>query len=260
MVPRSLLSRRFSYKYRVFRAKLLIASRWLGYIILLLILSWGVYPQNFAYLKSLLLGYHAQHFDFRIQKIIIDHGKQSANLPKVKKLLAKYKNNKFNIINNDIASIIKEDLESLNWVDKAQVKLILPDTLKASIVYKVPNAILVRNKKLYLVDKEGSIIEHIKEKPSSELIYLVGQEANLNYSKILSKLEKNEIYSEIEALTYVSKSRWNIQLKNNVTIKLPKTDIELALRLLHDIKQKKYLQKNTSMIDLRLIPSRIYIK
>jgi cell division protein FtsQ len=149
---------------------------------------------------------------------------------------------------------IKLSLESIPWVDKVEVQRFLPSRLKISIHERVPIAVWQNDKKLYLVDQEGFVIQCTQVMPNVQLPLVVGEDAPQAIAKLIQLLRPfPDLLNEIEHLRFVSKRRWNIVLKNKVVIMLPQEDLSKSLVTLSAVlKNSQANRDDLEQIDLRL--------
>lgn len=151
-------------------------------------------------------------------------------------------------------SEIRDNIRQVPWVKDAQVQRRLPNTLYIKIQERIPLAIWQHNQKHVLVDDQGVTIPGENLKNYKHLPIVVGVNAPLHISKILSILVKiPEIQSRVTALVWVGGRRWNLQLDKRIDVKLPEENIEDALACLKKVLgQDKINFKEVKSIDLRL--------
>jgi cell division protein FtsQ len=157
---------------------------------------------------------------------------------------------------------IRNNIESNKWIAKAIVERILPSTIKVSIEEEKAKAIYIQNQKTFFINEEGKIIEEVNDyNLSRNYIYLIGEKANTSYAEILDYLYPNDLlYNKIEGLIKINERRWDVKLKDNITLKLPESNLESNLLIFEEILQKNSLLEYPCVIDLRLLPDKIYIK
>lgn len=161
----------------------------------------------------------------------------------------------------DIYSI-KHELEKLSWVKTAVIERVLPSTINIYIQENDPKAIYVNGDARYLISDEGDILEKIESDSHPSLVILRGEKANVGYSQVLDQLfEQEDVYKNIDEMHKISNRRWNIVLKNGVTIKLPENGVLSAMKEL-----KMQIRKNNDLLscrctlDLRFTPEKIYVR
>ena len=155
----------------------------------------------------------------------------------------------------------RKRIESLGWVRAAAVTRLMPDTLVVAIREREPAAVWQVNGDLRLIDDSGAVIRAVGAYEYSNLPLIVGSGAPDAAAALLQALgAHSELQTRTYALIRVSDRRWNLRLHNNITIKLPETDIAKAvgdLALLHAAQST--LDQPLEYIDLR-DPERMIIR
>ena len=148
---------------------------------------------------------------------------------------------------------VKGRLEDTTWIKKAMVERRLPSTLYIAIIERKPIAIWQFKKKLYLVDTEGNRITKYNGEGFSELIHVVGQDANIYASNLLSDINiYPNLASKIKSAVRYGNRRWNLHLEQNIIVKMPENGFREAYEYLHLLnKDKKLFDQNYKMLDLR---------
>ena len=161
---------------------------------------------------------------FPIKKIIIDEV-YTFDLTKLKSEL--------NFLRNTSLFFLKEKeiikiIDKYDFISSIQLKKKYPDTLKIKILENMPVAIEVINRKKFYLTKDGKKLKYRKLKIFENLPIIFGNHKNFN--SFFKDLEKNNFKIEdIKALYYFEVGRWDILLKNEKTIKLPKKDYQNIL-------------------------------
>ena len=156
---------------------------------------------------------------------------------------------------------IRENIESISWVERAEVKRILNGTINIIVFEKSPIALWKKDKELFLIDTKGEIIEKNKSKKFLNLPMILGEEAPKYINELLSMLKKfPNIYENIHHFQRVGNRRWNLRLNDDSTILLPEKNYMFALEQLSSLEEKeKILSKKKVNIDMR-IPKKIIFK
>ena len=161
---------------------------------------------------------------FPIKKIIIDEV-YTFDLTKLKSEL--------NFLRNTSLFFLKEKeiikiIDKYDFISSIQLKKKYPDTLKIKISENMPVAIEVIKRKKFYLTKDGKKLKYRKLKVFENLPIIFGNHKNFN--SFFKDLEKNNFKIEdIKALYYFEVGRWDILLKNEKTIKLPKKDYQNIL-------------------------------
>lgn len=155
----------------------------------------------------------------------------------------------------------RKKIESIDWIKSAHVERRLPDTVYIKLEEHRPLALWQKNKTLRLLNEEGDVIETKRLGRFKELMIVIGEDAPAHTPELIANLQaETELAEHVTSARRVDGRRWDIATKEGVTVKLPETDMGLALRRLADAqKADRILQKDITAIDLRE-PDRIVIR
>ncbi len=147
----------------------------------------------------------------------------------------------------------RKRLEDVSWVKAVQLERRLPDTIFLGLVERTPVALWQSQKRLYLIDDEGVVLTDKGLGAFGDFLMVVGEGAPQNAKTLVETLNAEpDLRSKIEVASWVGGRRWNLTSVDGVTVKLPETDIGLALRrLANEQEQSAILDKNLDHIDLR---------
>ncbi|MBU0800276.1 MAG: cell division protein FtsQ/DivIB [Alphaproteobacteria bacterium] len=147
----------------------------------------------------------------------------------------------------------KDLIERISWVKEAHVERRLPATIYIGLVERTPMALWQHKGKIRVVDNEGVTLTDSLRHNFNDLPIIVGEDAPKNAPVLLSFLAAEpEISTRIEAATWVGERRWDLKLKNGIVVKLPETDMGLALRRLATAQDEDGLMdRDVTVIDLR---------
>ena len=150
-------------------------------------------------------------------------------------------------------SIVKERLEESTWIKKAVIERRLPSTIYVAIIERKPVAIWQFKRKLYLVDAEGNRITKYKGDGFAELIHVVGQDASIYASSLLADINYYpNLASKIKSAVRYGNRRWNLNLEQDIAVKMPENGFNEAYEYLHLLhKDKKLFDQGYKMLDLR---------
>ncbi len=148
---------------------------------------------------------------------------------------------------------VKAQLEKLSWVKSVQVERRFPQTVYIGLTERKPMALWQRQKRLSLIDENGVILTEHKLERFQNLIILTGEEVPEQAYTFLRQLQAQEdIQKRVEAATFISGRRWDLKLKNGVTVKLPEVETALALSRLALMQQEENLMdQDVKVIDVR---------
>lgn len=155
----------------------------------------------------------------------------------------------------------QEMIEKLSWVETAQVERRLPDTVYIGLEERVPLALWQRNKRLSLIDSQGVVLTDQNLNRFKDFIIVVGDDVSDKAPSFIRLLQAEpELFRRVESAKLISSRRWDIKLKNGVTVKLPEEDLPLALTRLSAMHaEEKLLDKDIKVIDVRE-PTRITVR
>ena len=152
-------------------------------------------------------------------------------------------------------------LKENSWIKNLSVMRRLPNTIVIHITERTPIAIWQHEKKLALIDFEGNIVDtnHIEDFPN--LLQVVGSDANLYAEHLIENLqtEPSLVGSVVSAVRY-GERRWNLILKQSITVKMPENNFDKALHYLAKMHESsKLFDQNYKSLDLR-DPSKYYVE
>ena len=107
--------------------------------------------------------------------------------------------------------------------------------------------------KVRVVDDEGVTLTDALRHSFDDLPIIVGEDAPAHARGLIDMLAAEPMVEErVEAATWVSERRWDLKLRNGVTVRLPEGDIGLALRRLAAAQEDDGLMdRDITLIDLR---------
>ncbi len=195
--------------------------------------------------------------DLRVKDIRIDG---RANTPEPKLLEALHVS-----VGDPILGFSIEDararIEHLAWVQHVAVERRLPGTIYVALTERRPFAIWQNQGKFQLIDRSGEVVadEDVAEFP--ELPLVVGLGAPAHAADMLEALgAAPDIKGRVAAIVRVGERRWNLQLKNRVTVMLPEGHEAAALTRLADLQaQQQLLDRPLVFVDMRL-PDRLAVR
>ncbi len=125
----------------------------------------------------------------------------------------------------------RETLETLSWIDSAAVTRSFPNQLHIEIVEREPFVIWQNDGAFLVVDKNGAPMGSFSPQATHVLLQVVGEGANEAAQNLINQMEATPaLFREIKAATYVGGRRWNLLMKNNLTIALPQLEVGSALQ------------------------------
>ena len=165
-------------------------------------------------------------------------------------LLKKIKN--FNLDN--IFFISKSDLineiESNSLVEKYFIFKRYPSSIDINIEKTIFLAKINNNGQVFYLGSNGKFTKN--DFSNNQLPYIFGSPEVIEFFDIKEVIDKSKItYKEIKNLYFYPSRRWDLELRNNIIIKLPKDNTNLALNLALEFLYKQEF-KDIKMIDARI--------
>ncbi|SEB40153.1 cell division protein FtsQ [Nitratireductor aquibiodomus] len=154
----------------------------------------------------------------------------------------------------------RQRLAGLPWVEGVAVRKVYPATLEVDITEKKAFAIWQHGNALSLIEKDGSVIAPFDGGRYTALPMVIGAGAREVGPEFIAKVARHpSIAGEVRAYIRVGGRRWDLRLKNGVTIKLPETNEALTLATLAALDRKNgLLSRDITSVDMRL-PDRMAI-
>lgn len=214
-------------------------------------------PQKIAHATQQKAYDVSAHYGFAVRDILVE-GRNNTN-PDILKALIDVESGDPILAFNPRET--KELIERLSWVKEAHVERRLPGTLFIGLMERVPLALWQHQKKVRLIDAEGTILDADNIEKFSDLILLVGARAPERAESLIALLAAEPPLKErIEAASWVGERRWDLTLKSGAVVQLPEDDLGLALRRLALAQEQDgLLDQNLKVIDVRE-PGRIVIR
>jgi cell division protein FtsQ len=140
------------------------------------------------------------------------------------------------------------------WFKSVNVERRLPNTILIRLTERTPAARWQVNGKQAVIDAEGVVLTTENIDAYKNLPVLIGQEAQHKMADLVALLQgQPEIGKQVTVATWLGNRRWDLTLSNNMIIRLPANQPELALARLAVLDQKnKVLARDIVSVDLRL--------
>jgi cell division protein FtsQ len=148
----------------------------------------------------------------------------------------------------------RDRIESLSWVEHVAVERRLPSTIVVDLTERRPFAIWQNQGKFLLIDRDGQVVTNEDVAQFGSLPLVVGAGAPPFAAALLDSLEAQpDIHDRVAAMVRVGERRWNLQLKNGITVMLPEDHEAAALQRLQELQtSQSLLDRPLVFIDLRL--------
>jgi len=155
---------------------------------------------------------------------------------------------------DNIYLINKKELNTLietnNLVEKYFIFKKYPSSLNINIDKTSFLARISKNGKIYDLGSNGKLIEN--KFSDNQLPFVFGNPEIVEFLNIKKIIDDSQIsFEEIESLYFFLSKRWDLELRNNVIIKLPNDNIKESLKL-----ASEFLHNN-EFKDIKIIDARI---
>ncbi|WP_208997134.1 cell division protein FtsQ/DivIB [Roseibium denhamense] len=152
------------------------------------------------------------------------------------------------------ASGARERLNEMAWVKNASVMKLYPSTLQIKIEEREPYALWQRGDSVSIVNEAGDVITDDVDGRYANLLLVVNHGAQRRAKEIYTALATvPELRPRVRAAFLIKDRRWDLQLENGITIRLPEENTEAALsELMKMDKESGLLARDIVAIDLRL--------
>ena len=215
------------------------------------------YLFSFLFLSTIINNNFKKNFgqNFLIKDIIILNSSDDIKniiSNKTKFLLTK---NIFNIDKQEIT----DNLKYLNFLENINIIKKYPSTIEIKVKKTDFIATTYIDQKKYYVGSNGEFISSKKIYYKKDLPIIFGNFKIANFQLLKKELSDNKInQNEIIKYYFHKNERWDLYFKNNIMIKLPKTNIGDALKIYNEFNKINKINFNT-IIDLR-ISNRLILK
>jgi cell division protein FtsQ len=148
----------------------------------------------------------------------------------------------------------RDRIESLSWVEHVAVERRLPGTIVVDLTERRPFAIWQNQGKFLLIDRDGQVVTNEDVAQFASLPLVVGAGAPPSAAALLDALQAvPDIHDRVAAMVRVGERRWNLQLKNGITVMLPEEHEDAALQRLHELQlSQSLLDRPLVFVDMRL--------
>ena len=155
---------------------------------------------------------------------------------------------------DNIYLINKKDIntliESNNLVEKYFIFKKYPSSLNINIDKTSFLARISKNGKIYDLGSNGKLIEN--KYSNNQLPFVFGNPEIIEFFNIKKIIDESQIpFEEIESLYFFLSKRWDLELRNNIIIRLPNDNVKESLKL-----SSEFLHNN-EFKDIKIIDARI---
>jgi len=162
--------------------------------------------------------------------------------------------NKF--IGQNIILISRAQLEDIikdyKFVKELKIKKIYPDKISIEVNEFKPLAIYINGNSKFILTDGKEKLRNYSDKKFDSLPLVFGKGADINFLNMYTSLKKVDFQIDlIKQFNYFQINRWDIILKNDKILKLPKKNYEKSLKKFLVI-NKKDNYKNFKFFDFRI--------
>lgn len=148
---------------------------------------------------------------------------------------------------------------ALPWVERASVRKVYPGRLEVDIEEKSPFAVWQQGDVLSVVEQDGTLIAKFEgmdylSNRFSHLPQVVGEGAEKRAADFLPLAARYpELAGRVAVYIRVADRRWDVRLRNGLTVKLPANDVHAALDELASLQSRNAIfDREIEVVDLRL--------
>lgn len=155
----------------------------------------------------------------------------------------------------------KARLETIPWVQHANVERHLPGTIVLRIEERRPFAIWQHNARFVIIDRDGRVVASDGLDQFGPLPLLVGAGADHAGAALYDLLAAEpDIAQRVQAMVRIAERRWNLRLHNGTDVMLPDGAEAAAIQRLAELQREaRLLDRPVAAIDLRL-PDRLVVR
>ena len=142
------------------------------------------------------------------------------------------------------------ELESNYLVENFSIFKKYPSSLNVNIDKTIFLVQISKNGKIYNLGSNGKLIEN--KYSNNELPFVFGNPEIIEILNIKKIIDQSQIsFEDIKNLYFFLSKRWDLELRNNIIIKLPNTNIKEGLKLASEFLQSSQF-KDIKIIDARI--------
>jgi cell division protein FtsQ len=155
----------------------------------------------------------------------------------------------------------RQRIQRMPWVASAQVTKLYPDGLSVKVSEKAAYAVWQHQDAVSLIEASGKEITAFGDDRYIGLPLIIGEGANLKAHEIVEAMaDFPGIASQVKAYSLIGARRWDLQLKDGVTLKLPEKGAGAALAVIARLETEQGLfERDLESVDMR-IDDRIIVK
>ncbi|GHC75217.1 cell division protein FtsQ/DivIB [Limoniibacter endophyticus] len=142
---------------------------------------------------------------------------------------------------------------ALPWVESVEIRKVYPGQVDVNLVERKPFALLQKDGDLSVIEEDGRVIAPLTNMAHLDLPLLVGAGADMRASQFIGEMAAHpDLASQVKAYIRVADRRWDLMLKNGVTLRLPEDGMEAAIdKVLRADREQGLFGKDILAVDLR---------
>jgi cell division protein FtsQ len=193
---------------------------------------------------------------FRVDRLLIE-GRNRLSQDQLRQVLGIQRHDP--ILRISLEEVVQR-LSALPWVQGVVAERRLPNTLYIRLKERVPVALWQDKGQLFLVDRQGVLMQRTQRDHFPSLIIVTGKKAHEHAPNLLRILAGHPVISKrVSGALFISQRRWDLVLDGALRVKLPESEIPYALRQLEKLAQEGKLNPQVvRTLDLRQV-DRMYI-
>jgi cell division protein FtsQ len=148
----------------------------------------------------------------------------------------------------------RQRIQKMSWVVSAQVTKLYPDGLSVKVSEKAAYAVWQHQDSVSLIEASGKEIAAFGDERYVGLPLIIGDGANLKAHEIVEAMaDFPGIASQVKAYALVGARRWDLQMKDGLTLKLPEKDAGSALAVAAKLETELGLfGRDIESVDMRI--------
>ena len=149
---------------------------------------------------------------------------------------------------------IKKQVENINFVQSASVRLTSDGSIEVKVEIRKPVALQRTGQQFFLLDSSGAKVDEVTSRSDRlDLPLLVGKGAEYEVREALNLLlETKSLVVRVRGLVRIGERRWDIILDRNQTIKLPEENPIKAIKKILALQEgRRLLDRDILYLDFR---------
>ena len=213
------------------------------FLLLLILIFLSTYtPNKLSFFSSI------KNFFFEIQEIEVVNNHIINKDEIINKLTHIYGKNIIFVERSDF----EESLQSINFLERIEVKKRYPSIIIIKVYETKPVAILFKKNDKFLLDSSSNLITFNESMFVYDFPNVFGDGAERDFINFFNQLENNNFPKKrIKNLYYFQIGRWDLQLLNNKIIKFPANKTAEAIKQSVELLDREDFE-NYNIIDLRI--------